>query len=86
MKGLLKKLFIFPIRLYKKFISPMLGNHCRFYPTCSVYAMQAIEVHGVCKGLVLGAWRILRCNPFGKCGLDPVPPKGRWRNDPPQKG
>lgn len=78
---MIRKLFIFPIQLYKKFLSPMLGNHCRFYPTCSEYAMQAIETHGVIKGILLGTWRILRCNPFCKGGVDKVPPKGKWRND-----
>ena len=66
------------LRGYKRFISPHLGHHCRFTPTCSEYAMQALEVHGVAKGLVLTAWRLLRCNPFGKFGFDPVPPKGAW--------
>ena len=65
---------------YKKFISPLLGNNCRFYPTCSEYTMQAIEIHGVVKGILLGAWRILRCNPFCKGGIGPVPPKGKWKN------
>ena len=82
MKGLVKKLFILPVRGYQKFISPLLGNNCRFMPTCSAYMIEAIEVHGVAKGLLLGLWRILRCNPFGKGGFDPVPPKGRWRNGP----
>lgn len=69
---------IAPIRFYKKYISPGLGHHCRFKPTCSEYAMEAIEVHGCIKGLVLVAWRILRCQPLCKWGYDPVPPKGRW--------
>jgi putative membrane protein insertion efficiency factor len=72
---------IAPIRFYKKHISPGLGHHCRFTPTCSEYAMQAIERHGCIKGLILSAWRILRCNPFGKWGYDPVPEKGRWKSD-----
>mgnify|MGYP003233117013 CR=1 FL=1 len=48
---------------------------CRFTPTCSQYALEAIEVHGIFKGCLLAAWRILRCNPFSKGGWDPVPPK-----------
>lgn len=68
------------IRFYKKHISPHLGQNCRFTPTCSEYAMQAIQVHGAAKGGLLAAWRILRCNPFGKYGYDPVPEKGRWKN------
>ncbi len=77
---MLKKIFIAPIKFYKKFISPLLGNHCRYLPTCSEYMMQAIEIHGVVKGLILGIWRILRCNPWAKGGYDPVPPKGMWIN------
>ena len=75
---MLKKIFIAPIKFYKKFISPLLGNHCRYLPTCSEYMMQAIEIHGVVKGLILGIRRILRCNPWAKGGYDPVPPKGMW--------
>lgn len=77
---MLKKLLIFPIKLYKKYISPLLGNHCRYWPTCSIYMIQAIEIHGAVKGLILGTWRILRCNPWSKGGYDPVPPKGMWTN------
>lgn len=77
---MLKKIFIAPIKFYKKFISPLLGNHCRYLPTCSEYMMQAIEIHGVVKGSILGIWRILRCNPWAKGGYDPVPPKGMWTN------
>lgn len=79
----MKQLFILLIRGYQKFISPMLGNNCRFYPTCSQYAIDALRVHGVLKGSLLAAWRILRCNPFGKGGIDYVPPKGKWRSEPP---
>ena len=66
------------IRWYQRFISPLLGHNCRFVPTCSQYAIQALQVHGALKGTLLSVWRILRCNPFGKFGFDPVPPKGRW--------
>ena len=69
------------LRGYKKYISPHLGHHCRFVPTCSEYAMQALTVHGLGKGLLLTTWRLLRCNPFGKFGYDPVPEKGRWVSD-----
>ncbi len=69
------------LRGYKKYISPELGNNCRFLPTCSEYAMQAIQTHGVLKGGLLSLWRILRCNPLGRYGYDPVPPRGRWRSD-----
>lgn len=69
-----------PIRAYKRYISPGLGYNCRFTPTCSEYAVQAIETHGCIKGLLLAAWRILRCNPLGRWGFDPVPEPGCWRS------
>ena len=77
----MKKLVLALLRGYKKYISPSLGNNCRFLPTCSEYAMEAVECHGILKGGLLSIWRILRCNPFGRRGYDPVPEKGRWRSD-----
>jgi uncharacterized protein len=70
-----KKTFQAPIRFYRKFISPLKPPTCRFYPTCSEYALEAIEVHGVAKGSWLAAKRIGRCHPFHPGGIDPVPPK-----------
>ena len=61
------------LRAYKKWISPMLGERCRFYPSCSEYTYEAIEKYGLLKGVALGAYRLLRCNPFCKGGYDPVP-------------
>jgi len=61
------------IRLYKRFLSPLLPPSCRFTPSCSRYTVEAIQKHGALRGTLLGAWRILRCNPFGKGGYDPVP-------------
>ena len=58
------------IRLYQKFISPFLGRNCRFYPSCSEYSFRAIKKYGVFKGTALSFWRILRCNPFNKGGVD----------------
>lgn len=72
---MLKRLLLKLIKGYQYVISPMLGNNCRYYPSCSQYAQEAITVHGPGKGLLLASWRILRCNPFSKGGLDPVPPK-----------
>lgn len=60
------------IKFYQKFISPMFPPSCRFYPTCSEYAVQAITKYGAVKGGAKAAWRILRCNPFNKGGFDPV--------------
>ena len=60
------------IRLYQRIVSPLLGPHCRFYPTCSNYAIEAIRKKGVLRGLVMACWRILRCNPLCKGGYDPV--------------
>lgn len=61
------------IRLYQLALSPLLGAHCRFQPTCSEYCVQALRKRGVVMGLLLAAWRILRCNPFCRAGYDPVP-------------
>ncbi|HEY9167173.1 MAG TPA: membrane protein insertion efficiency factor YidD [Candidatus Kryptonia bacterium] len=60
------------IRLYQKLISPLFPPACRFYPSCSEYSVEAFHVHGFTKGILLSAWRVLRCNPFSKGGYDPV--------------
>jgi len=70
---MIKKLFIFPIRLYKAAVSPFLPTACIFEPTCSVYATLAIGKFGVVKGAYLAGRRFLRCNPFNAGGYDPVP-------------
>ncbi len=66
-------LLILPIRFYQKYISPLKPATCRFTPSCSQYAVEAIRKHGPFKGLYLAIWRILRCNPWGGSGYDPVP-------------
>ena len=68
-----KMVFLFLIYIYKWCISPLLPNTCRFYPTCSTYAVQAIKEFGPFKGLWLAIKRILRCNPKSACGFDPLP-------------
>ena len=68
----MKKTAVFLIRSYKKYISPFLPKSCRFYPTCSEYAMDAINKYGILKGSIKSLYRILRCNPFNKGGYDPV--------------
>lgn len=82
---MIKKLFLILIKGYKKGISPLLGNHCRFYPSCSAYTYEAIEKHGVLKGIYLGIRRILKCQPFHPGGYDPVPePKARKSKSDPE--
>lgn len=71
----MKYLAIALIRLYQRFISPLTGAHCRYYPTCSQYAVQAYRKHGFFKGSILTIRRLLRCNPLFKGGVDPVPEK-----------
>ena len=76
LRNAIKKVLIFLIKTYQLTLSPRFSHgSCRFTPTSSQYALEAIEVHGIFKGCLLAAWRILRCNPFSKGGWDPVPPK-----------
>ena len=69
----MRKLLLLPIRFYQYAISPMMVSHCRYHPTCSQYAIEAISHHGGFKGLFLSIRRLLRCHPWGKGGYDPVP-------------
>jgi uncharacterized protein len=69
---LLRRVVMAPIRLYQAVVSPAIGQRCRYYPSCSEYAVQAISRFGILRGLVLAVWRLLRCNPFSNGGLDPV--------------
>ena len=69
----MKGLATAPIHLYRWTLSPFLGRHCRFHPTCSAYALEAIERHGALKGWGLAVRRLLRCHPWGASGFDPVP-------------
>ena len=73
----MKKLILKMIRSYQKYISPMSPPTCRFYPTCSQYAIEAVEEHGAIKGSYLATRRILKCHPLHEGGFDPVPPKKR---------
>lgn len=74
--GLAARVLVAPIAVYRRFVSPLLGPRCRFYPTCSAYAVQALQQHGAVKGLWLAVRRLLRCHPWNPGGYDPVPPAG----------
>ena len=69
----MKTIALLLIKGYQTALSPFLGNHCRFQPTCSSYTYEAIEKHGLIRGTVLGIRRLLRCHPFHAGGIDPVP-------------
>lgn len=73
----MKKIFVKIIRFYQKYISANTKAHCKYYPTCSNYAIEAINEHGAFVGFFLALWRFLRCNPFSKGGFDPVPENKR---------
>lgn len=73
MRALIRRLATWPIRAYQRWISPYTPSMCRFRPTCSQYAVEAIGQHGLIRGALYATWRILRCNPFVKGGWDPVP-------------
>lgn len=72
-------LLIVLLRAYQRLVSPLLPPACRFYPSCSEYAVQAIAKHGPLRGSMLAAWRLARCNPWHPGGVDPVPPVGAAR-------
>jgi putative membrane protein insertion efficiency factor len=71
----MKKLMLFLLNLYSKHISPHFPRRCKYYPTCSAYAITAIKRFGAFRGTVLAVWRLMRCNPYSMGGLDPVPEK-----------
>ncbi len=77
--GAVARLFVLPIRLYQRAVSPLLGERCRFYPSCSEYAARAILRHGALRGTYLGARRLLRCHPWNAGGIDDVPDDFSWR-------
>lgn len=74
-----RRIVLAPIHAYQRWISPALPSTCRYYPSCSNYAIEAIEMHGALKGLLLTTWRLLRCNPWTRGGVDHVPEPGEWR-------
>ena len=68
----MKKVIIYLIKFYQKYLSPLKGTKCPYIPSCSQYGLEAVEKYGVFKGSLLAMWRILRCNPFSKGGYDPL--------------
>ena len=82
MKRLLTALLVAPIRLYQRFISPAFAPRCRYYPTCSEYAVQSIRELGPIRGFILAGWRLLRCNPFSRGGFDEISDRRLFRNTP----
>jgi putative membrane protein insertion efficiency factor len=69
---ILREIVIAPIRVYQRVISPLLPRRCKYHPTCSAYAVDAVREFGILRGLVLAGWRLLRCNPWSHGGYDPV--------------
>jgi uncharacterized protein len=78
-KRLVVAIFLAPIHVYQRFVSPALPRRCKYEPTCSAYAMQAIRELGVARGAILAAWRLARCNPFSHGGYDPVEARTLFR-------
>ena len=69
---LVREVWLAPLHLYRRVISPLFGAHCRYHPTCSEYAVEAVREYGLIRGTVLAAWRVMRCNPWSAGGVDPV--------------
>jgi putative membrane protein insertion efficiency factor len=84
MSSIAAGVLMLPIRLYQRLISPALPRRCKYEPTCSAYAVEALRRHGVLRGSAMAAWRILRCNPFSHGGYDPV--DKRIENSAPRAG
>ena len=82
----LRAVFVLPIKLYKKTVSPLTGSRCKYYPACSDYAVQAITKFGILRGLVLAGWRLLRCNPWSRGGFDPVEDQRLFKSRTPVPG
>ena len=80
-----RQVVIAPIELYRRLISPALPRRCKYEPSCSRYAAQAIRRFGILRGLVLAGWRLLRCNPFSHGGLDPVDAQRLFRRRDPSR-
>lgn len=79
----MRQTLVLLIRFYQRFISPLTGPTCRYYPTCSAYAVTALQRHGAIRGTSLAGWRLLRCNPWSRGGVDLVPASGRRHGEDP---
>ena len=82
----LRSLALVPIRLYQRVVSPALGSRCKYYPSCSSYAAQAVARFGILRGSVLAGWRLLRCNPWSRGGFDPVEAQRLFKTETPVPG
>ncbi len=82
----MRRLVVIVIRAYQKAVSPLLGERCRYYPSCSEYAAQSITKFGILRGLLLAGWRLLRCNPWSLGGVDFVDDQRLFRPRAPRKG
>jgi putative membrane protein insertion efficiency factor len=82
----LRAALLAPIRFYQRFVSPLLPRRCKYLPTCSDYAVQAIRAHGPLRGSILAGWRLLRCNPWSHGGYDPVSAQRLFAPPPPAGG
>jgi hypothetical protein len=78
-----RRIVIAPIRVYQRLISPAVGSRCKYYPSCSQYAAQAISEYGILRGLILAGWRLLRCNPWSHGGFDPVEDQRLFKSQAP---
>ncbi len=78
---MIKKILIMIIKFYQRYLSPVLGQNCRFHPTCSQYALEALKVHGAYRGTILAVKRIIRCHPWGGSGIDNVPGESKHGRD-----
>jgi putative membrane protein insertion efficiency factor len=85
-RRLVRGLVVLPIRIYQRLFSPLVGPRCRYYPSCSEYAVEAVQRFGILRGAVLAAWRLLRCNPWSRGGFDPVEEQRLFRSHVPAAG
>lgn len=83
MKRLLREFFLLPLHVYRRLISPALPPRCKYYPSCSSYAVQAVRELGLIRGSILAAWRVVRCNPWSHGGVDELDDRRLFRDHPP---